>query len=253
MNVLAFDTVTESLSFALLCGEQHFTRQLLPGIGHGRILLSEAESLLAEAGLQIADVDVFGVGVGPGSFTGVRIGVSAAQAMAFAHAKPVLGISSLAAMCLSKDVRDYPARTNSRMNAGGVLAVIDARMGEIYVGYYDISASDEKELSVRACSAEMVIPLSQIGASRSSISDSPSLWDTSNHTLAVAGWDRIGDGLMDALSDWSPARVVEGAYPCALAIARLARHRHLEGEHSDPLALLPSYVRSNVAKLPLRR
>ena len=97
--------------------------------GHANRLLGAAEAALAQAGLGWEEVDRIAVGVGPGSFTGLRIGIATARALAQARGLPLVGVSSLEALALGAGDADPPA-------AGGepplILAVLDARRGEAF-------------------------------------------------------------------------------------------------------------------------
>ena len=125
MNLLALETATESCSAALLTGGRIITRSEIAPRRHAELLLPMCESLLDEAGLRRSDLDVIAVGRGPGAFTGVRLAVSAAQGIALALDIPVVPVSSLAALALQ-----------APDNGADTLALIDARMGEIYAARY---------------------------------------------------------------------------------------------------------------------
>jgi len=91
------------------------------GLTHSRTLLSMAESLLENLGISISDIDIIAVSKGPGSFTGVRIGVSAAKGLAWGLGKPVCGVSTLEAMA-------YQTQEESAL----ICPVMDARRGQVY-------------------------------------------------------------------------------------------------------------------------
>jgi len=131
MIVLAFDTATPRTAVALQLDDAQEPRELVldpaPGErpGHATQLLPLAARLLGDAGLGFPDVELLGVGVGPGTFTGVRIGVATARALAQAGGTALAGVSSLAALAAGVEGRD-------------VLAVVDARRGEAFVaGFRD--------------------------------------------------------------------------------------------------------------------
>ncbi|MEG3136039.1 tRNA (adenosine(37)-N6)-threonylcarbamoyltransferase complex dimerization subunit type 1 TsaB [Rouxiella sp. T17] len=132
-RILAIDTATEACSVALynsataaengetlahfeLCAREH-TQRILPMV----------QQILAEAGLSLNQLDALAFGRGPGSFTGVRIGISVAQGLAFGAELPVLPISTLQTMAQG---------AYRKTGAERVLAAIDARMGEVYWGEY---------------------------------------------------------------------------------------------------------------------
>ncbi len=95
MNVLALDTATEALGLALSAQGGSWSLTLRAGLKHGQNLLPRLEALLQEAGLAPPDLDLLVCGIGPGSFTGVRIGLATAQGLALAAGCPLLGVSGL--------------------------------------------------------------------------------------------------------------------------------------------------------------
>ncbi|WP_242396071.1 tRNA (adenosine(37)-N6)-threonylcarbamoyltransferase complex dimerization subunit type 1 TsaB [Anaeromyxobacter oryzisoli] len=142
MLVAALDTATLTLSCALADvapGEaarvrrertEHAPAKPQRGAlgGHGARLPSALVDLLAAEGLKLSDVEGYAVGLGPGSFTGLRIGLATLKGLAYANRRPIVGVSSLAAMALGA-ARDAPA--------GALLVpLLDAKKGEVYAGFY---------------------------------------------------------------------------------------------------------------------
>jgi tRNA threonylcarbamoyladenosine biosynthesis protein TsaB len=129
--VLGWDTATPATAVALLDGDapgdvRELRHDPAEGErpGHAAQLLALAHELLVEAGMGFADVDRIAVGLGPGTFTGLRIGVATARALAQSAGAELVGVSSLRALAAAAEP-GAPART-------GVLAVIDARRGEVF-------------------------------------------------------------------------------------------------------------------------
>jgi tRNA threonylcarbamoyladenosine biosynthesis protein TsaB len=125
MICLALDTALDACSAALLrdgvvLAEE--TRDI--GRGHAEVLMAVVETVLDGARLGILDCDRFAVTVGPGSFTGIRVGLAAARGFAVAAGRPVVGVSTLEALAADAGA------------AGPVLAVIDARRDEVYAGLF---------------------------------------------------------------------------------------------------------------------
>lgn len=126
MNLLAIETSTECASVALTINgdirseEQGAQRQ------HAHLLLPMVERLLAEAALNVGQLDAIAYGRGPGSFTGLRIACSVAKGLAYAHDLPLFPVSSLAAIASEVlQQKDIPKNT-------AVLAMLDARMNQLY-------------------------------------------------------------------------------------------------------------------------
>lgn len=122
MTILAFETSAKAASAALfregvLLGEAYQNT----GLTHSQTLLSMAESLMASCGVAAGDIDAVGVAAGPGSFTGVRIGVAAAKGFAWGREIPCVGVSTLAAMAVGFGAWQ-----------GYVCPVMDARRSQVY-------------------------------------------------------------------------------------------------------------------------
>ena len=125
MNILGFETTDSTASVALLADGVLSGFVLDDTKKHAESVLPAAEELLRAHGLTTADIDLFAVDVGPGSFTGVRIGVCLANALAFAHGKAVVAVNALETLAVSIDAPCKP-----------VCALIDARNGNGYGAVY---------------------------------------------------------------------------------------------------------------------
>ena len=220
MNLLAIETATEACSVALVHGETVIARTELAPRRHAERVLPMADQLLAEAGIGKHALDGVAVGRGPGAFTGVRLAVSLAQGMAMALGVPVVTVSSLAALALEAPEDD-----------ADILAVIDARMGEIYAASYQrdgaggLTALDEE----RVCTADALM-LPQAAA-----------WN-----VVGTGWATYEGTLRGKLS--GSLRSAEGArYPQARHVATLAVSEFKAGRAQAPELALPVYLRDKVA------
>jgi tRNA threonylcarbamoyladenosine biosynthesis protein TsaB len=117
--VLAIDTAAPRLGLALLQGERVDRHDEPMATGQAERLFPALEALLAGAGITLADLTRIAVTTGPGSFTGLRIGLSAARGLGLALGRPVLGIPSLLALSLATE--------------GPSAVLLDARRGEAYL------------------------------------------------------------------------------------------------------------------------
>ena len=127
MKILALETSAKAVSAAvsedgkiLASGYQD------TGLTHRRTLMPIVEHILKNTGLTMADMDAVAVAAGPGSFTGIRIGVAAAKGLAFGADKPTIGVSTLAAMARSVAFSD-----------GLVICAMDARRNQIYIALFE--------------------------------------------------------------------------------------------------------------------
>jgi len=138
MLIAAIDASTLTLSCALLelRGEEaevlttRTDRATGAGGGHGIRLPGALTDLLGVLGRKVSDVEGFAVGLGPGSFTGLRIGLATWKGLAYANRRPIVGASSLAAMALEA-AAGLPADRESLL-----VPLLDARKGEVYAGFY---------------------------------------------------------------------------------------------------------------------
>lgn len=233
MRVLAMDTSTEMGSVAVLVdGEVAAEVAARVVAKHGETLLPHVVHVLELAGLGVADIDLIAVGLGPGSFTGLRIGLATAKGLALARATPVVGVPSLRALARGAPV------------ARGVIApMLDAHKGEVYAALYrarlDCSLEsllepiharpDEAARRVRAIAGDDVVVV--VGDARRV------------HGAALAA-------ALGAQSAFAPAahdgpRAADVALDAIDVLAR-------EGAH-DVATLEPLYVRASDAKLPSAR
>lgn len=126
-RILAIDTATEACSVALLNQDTISAHFELCAREHTQRILPMVQQILQQENVALKDVDALAFGQGPGSFTGVRIGIGIAQGLAFGAGLPMIGVSTLKTM----------AQSAFRLQgATRVLAAIDARMGEVYWAEY---------------------------------------------------------------------------------------------------------------------
>lgn len=153
MRILGIDTATLTLSLALVersatgvdCVLEH--REFPPPTPHSSLLPAEIDAMLRHAGHSMEQLDALVVGLGPGSFTGLRVGLATARAIAFSRRIPIVGASSLEAMART-------ARQSRGIDEGMLLVpVLDARKGEIYGGLFRATAQ-----SIAIEALEFVMP-----------------------------------------------------------------------------------------------
>lgn len=125
MTILALDTTSEFGSLAVRTnGEIVAQRELHSPEGFAHLIFQAIENLLSDVGLSLDQVDCFAAASGPGSFTGVRVGLSAVKGLAEALGKPALGVSNLRAM-------------SSFGNSNHRAVILDARRGEVFAAIYN--------------------------------------------------------------------------------------------------------------------
>ena len=131
MIVLGLDSTGKTASAALVQdGVLIYENYLAAGLTHSERLLTLCDDALRAAGLQVKDVDLFAVTHGPGSFTGLRIGLAAVKGMAMPFHTPCVGVSTLEALAWGLRVD------------GSALCALDARRGEVYYAAFSVKDGD---------------------------------------------------------------------------------------------------------------
>jgi len=232
LNILAFDTVTEACSVALNLRGAVTQRLEVAANGHSRRVLTMAQNLLSACGLSLRELDALAVDIGPGSFTGVRIGIGVAQGLAYGAGLQVIAVNSLEA--LAEGVLRPGDGENDRADAAAtVLPAIDARMGQVYCALYGSAAPGAIiEPALRA-------PGEVAHGGHANI------------TGLGSGWDRHAPALLEAL-DGSVSSWLAGRHPQAAGVARIAAARGLQSAVS-PLHLRATYIRNEVAQTTAQR
>ena len=138
-SILAIETSTPACSVALIVGDAKFSRYSEEPRSHTRLIMGMIDEVLTEAGTTVDQLDAIAVTVGPGSFTGLRIGFSTVQGLAFCANIPVIPVSTLKVLAQTykrkqSECMDLPCK---------VMAVLDARMGEFNCGAYELNASGQ--------------------------------------------------------------------------------------------------------------
>jgi tRNA threonylcarbamoyladenosine biosynthesis protein TsaB len=231
VNYLALDASTEACSVALQLNEKVYASYEICPQSHSLRLLPMIDDLLKEAGIELADIDGLIFGQGPGSFTGVRIGVGVAQGLAFSANIPVVGVSSLQAMA---------QLAYANHGETEVIAAIDARMSEVYNGYFVL---DEHKI-MQAQQAEAVTSPALLAEQLSPVVSKP--------CYAVGtGWDAYPEELSALkLNEGSPAIEFPNAQAMlAVGVSKLKQGLGVSAEEAQPV-----YVRDTVSwkKLPGR-
>jgi tRNA threonylcarbamoyladenosine biosynthesis protein TsaB len=247
MIVLGFDTSTRATAVALrLPGGVGVEARDDPPAGahpgHATRLLDMAGRLLSDAGIAWSEVDRIAVGLGPGTFTGLRVGVATARGLAQSLGVELVGVPSTLALAM-------PALASERLDAilaadgreGAVLAAIDARRGEVFAAVYE---ADEQG-TPRELAAPLALPPQAISSAIAEATDAAG--GESLSLLAVGdGAVRFRAELQDAGAhvepDSSPLHLLSANAICALG--ELADARGLQ-------EILPDYRRRPDAELAL--
>ena len=219
--ILAFETSAKAASVALHDGSKLLAESYQnTGLTHSQTLMVMAEDMLKQCGYTAKDVTAVAVAAGPGSFTGVRIGVAAAKGMAWGLQVPCYGVSTLEAMAKNLGIYD-----------GVVCAVMDARRNQVYNGLFRA----EKGAIVRM-TEDRAIALADLGAELVQM-DAPVYL--------------VGDGSLvakAALEDRVIAPPEHRMHQRAAGVAMVAAEQIAAGVVADAEALEPNYLRLSQAE-----
>ena len=224
MIILGIETATQQVGCAIggvegVLASFHATR----GRRHAETLVPAIEFCCEQARVDLKDVSVVAVDIGPGLFTGLRVGIATAKAMAQALRVPMIGLSSL-------DLLAFPVRQSSRL----IVAAVDARRGELYSALYrQVPGGVQRVGDYRVCSPN----------------------DLSSDLLARGEAALlVGDGAIRYASIFADRGDLEVgslgiAYPSAAALVELAQPRALREEFVQPWELEALYLRKSDAEI----
>ena len=218
MKILAIDTATEACSVALLNGDELNQEIEIQPTGHSRLVLKMVDTVLGDAGFGLENLDLIAVNNGPGSFTGVRIGLGVTQGLAYGADLPVIGVCSLEVLAVS-------------IASGLVLPAIDARMKQIYCSLYSVGGG----LRPVQQHSPVVVRPNQIP------------FGTKEPVFGLgSGWDVYADTIASGIKS-TKLQVMKDSYPQAKNLARVGRLMGLESA-VEPGQLQASYVRNEIVQ-----
>lgn len=231
MKILAVDTSSQVAAVAVLeddrlLGEYSINHKKT----HSQKLMPMISGLLEGLELAPADIDVFAASAGPGSFTGLRIGVAIIKAMAYATDKPVVGVPTLDALAYNL----FPA------NGTLVCPIMDARNNQVYTAVYENAEGRQ---------------LKRTGYMGIAVSELAELLKEERRRVIFNG-DAVAlhrDILKDELGDMCAFAPGSALLQRAASVAQLALMRALRGEASSPFELVPFYLRKSQAERALEK
>jgi len=226
MKILAADTATNNCSVAVI-DEDSILAESTSTIDqtHSRQLMNIIDTVLGKAGLKAAQLDGFAVTIGPGSFTGLRIGIASIKGLAYSLAKPVVGVSSLETLAFQCRPTPYL-----------ICPILDARKQEVYYCHFRF---DEGKLD-KKLEERVAPPADVVGEIRE-----PCLFVGNGATLYQ---ELISAALGDSAFFAGPNEDKIQAS----AVARLSRQRFKRRDTDDVHLLVPHYIRQSDAVLKFR-
>lgn len=230
MKILAIDTTTFLGSIALVENDRLISAlQQGTSVTYSERLIAGIDHLLTNADWKKDDLDLIAVAIGPGSFTGLRIGMATAKGMATALDKPLVGVSSLYVMANSADVLN-----------GKVASILDARRDEVYAAVYQYKDG----LYGRTLMDECVSPPDKLCAALKKIKGAK---------ICVGdGARRYRDMFATTLKDEAVFPHDAKNFPHAAYLATLAREQYERNGEDVVEDLVPNYVRISDAEIGFR-
>ncbi|MDX1468208.1 MAG: tRNA (adenosine(37)-N6)-threonylcarbamoyltransferase complex dimerization subunit type 1 TsaB [Acidimicrobiia bacterium] len=216
MRILAIETATPGASVALV--EDRTTlaaASRIDRVGHATFLVPAIDFCFHQVGWSASDLDAVVVDVGPGLYTGIRVGLATAQGLAAAFGVPVIPGSSVNAIALE-------AKTGHRL----IWTIVDVRRGEFAVARYrPVPGGVVKDGATELCEPEVIRAM---------------LESTSEESLVVGDVGELPDGLLRGMS-----RVKTGKprYPYAVALAEIGAMRYEKDDFPAPDEIRPLYLR----------
>lgn len=223
MHILGIDTSTMTGSVAIITEDRLIAEYTLhTKTTHAERLLTMVEYALQSASLSIRDVDGIAVALGPGSFTGLRIGVTTAKSIAYSTQKPIMAVPSLDALASQYLFSELL-----------ICPILDARKKEVYTAFYRNTGAQVRRLS-----------------EYSVIAPENFLQEITEPVLF------LGDGvppyrkqLEESLGEHALFADAAHLFPRASLIAKLGCDRFMAGEHDECFALTPLYIRKSDAEI----
>lgn len=227
-TILALDTATEACSVALQHHEKLTALNEISPRSHTQRILPMIDELLNRVNIKINQVDFLVFGRGPGSFTGVRVGVSVAQGLAMGANLPVIAVSNLKAMA---------EEAYQKLGAKKVIALIDARMNEVYFAQFEKEECGWKEVvAEQVCSPEKAISQFQL---------------EQDVVVVGTGWAAYSQFFEQNL----PLVITDINLPSSQYMIEIAKREIQKGNTITAFEIEPVYLRNEVTweKLPHKR
>jgi len=230
MLILSIDTATPVAGVALVDDKKTYYEALAnTGYKHSRTLLEMIDVSFRQTGYTLGDVDAIAITTGPGSFTGLRIGLATAKGLALAAGKPLIGIPTLDAIA-----------HNLSWKPGLICPLLNARKGEVYTSFYQ---SGKRLTDYQALSPEDLARMANQIMEQTGDTTITFLGDGVSEYRSMLH-DFLGEALVSPPEYWLPR---------VSAVGSLAAGRYLCGQLDDLFSLAPTYVRQSEAEVRMRR
>lgn len=224
MKILAIETSTIAGSVALLDDETGLIGEVRSEIkvAHAERLMPSIEWLFRTSNVSVHEIDAFAISIGPGSFTGLRIGLSAVKGFAFATGKPVVAVPTLDAFARTIPFCSYL-----------ICPIFDARKSEVYAGLYRWEGDVCRKVMAETATSPVEL-----------------LKCINEKTVFTGeGVKRYKDLISEKMRDNAIFAPASRMSPSASSVAELAAEKLREGMTADPSTLTPFYIRRSEAEI----
>ncbi len=231
MKILAIETATLLGGIALIDDARGLIAEVKMNVKttHSERLMEAIDHAIGKASLRLDDIDAFAVSIGPCSFTGLRIGVSTAKGFSFATGKPIVSVPTLEAFAWNFPFCRYP-----------VCTLLDARKREVYAAVFRWGAEGFTRL-VAELSASIEKVMESIERSLG----------PRNEGVLFTGEGAIlyREAIVMRAGDWALFPPPDKMVPSPANVATLGLRKALRGEFSEPIGLVPLYIRKSEAEI----
>ncbi|MFH1014824.1 MAG: tRNA (adenosine(37)-N6)-threonylcarbamoyltransferase complex dimerization subunit type 1 TsaB [Nitrospirota bacterium] len=229
MKILAIDTSTmlggiAIMDESLLIAESRLNVRST----HSERLVTEIEHCLKQSGIKISDIDLFAVATGPGSFTGLRIGLSTVKGFSYATGKPIVSVPTLEALAWNFPYSKYP-----------VCTMLDARKKEVYAALF---RWEEGENFIRLINETSAKP-------EEFARDALRVTHDDKFIFAGEGAALYRDKIIEVMGEKAIFASPEKTVPSPANVAVLGLKKAKAGEFSEPISLTPMYIRKSEAEV----
>ena len=228
MKLLAIETSTMLGGIAVIDNASGLFSEVRLNVKstHSERLMTEIDHILKQSGVAITDIDVFAVAIGPGSFTGLRIGLSTTKGFSFATGKPIVAVPTLEALAWNLPYCPYP-----------VCTMLDARKKEVYAAVFQWKEEDFTRL-MEETSVKIDVLLENIDR----LSQGKVIFTGEGALL-------YKERIIGAMKEEAVFPPHEKMMPSPANVASIGMQKALKGEFSEPLSLVPFYIRRSEAEL----
>jgi tRNA threonylcarbamoyladenosine biosynthesis protein TsaB len=243
MKILAIETSTMLGGIAIVDDLSGMIAEVRLNVKstHSERLMTEIDHALKQAGLKVSEIDVFAVSIGPGSFTGLRIGLSTVKGISYVSGKPVVTVPTLEALAWNFPYCRYP-----------VCTMLDARKKEVYSALFkwenedfirvidDVSIRVDRLLGRINENSPLLPPIGKRGKKR-----------FSDEKIVFTGEGSLiyRDKITEVMGDRAIFATADKMVPSPANVAIIGINKARKGEFSEPVSLVPFYLRKSEAEI----